>query len=219
MSNELTLALIRPMPDWTPWLVWKPGWAEMEEAAQIVKSDWKAGKQRMNDRMNGFARSANIEGMSERELFHAVAQQRSGWLCKDLDALLGGQVHNDSLSFAWLVEFLISENLSPAEVEALKRVVQHHGWAKIPIHALEILLGAKWEFDSIRGGAAEYNPNDEIDRKRAAMAINYADLFLTEGDMANLCKKAKVQDLSPTLVLSVREPEKILQAVQTVNRS
>src|SRR5437879_1011648 len=44
MSNELTLALIRPMPDWSPWITWKPIWAEMEGAAQTIKSDWKSGK-------------------------------------------------------------------------------------------------------------------------------------------------------------------------------
>src|ERR1035437_2915121 len=204
MSNELTLALIRPMPDWSPWIIWKPIWAEMESAAQKIKSDWKSGKEEMTERMNNFVRSSNLEAMSERELFHAVAAQRSVWTCSDLDRLLSGQVVGKSLNCPWLIEFLISAKLSPAEIESLKRAVQHHGWAKIPIHAFEILLGAKWEYDSIRGGSASYEPNDEIDRKRAAIALNHADLFITEGDMAHLCQKAKVNEYSPTLTLSVR---------------
>src|SRR5438067_8895206 len=39
---------------------------------------------------------------------------------------------------------VISENISPAEIEALKRAIQYHGWEKIPIHAFDILLGARW---------------------------------------------------------------------------
>jgi hypothetical protein len=162
MSNELTLALIRPMPDWSPWIIWKPIWAEMESATQKVKSDLQAGKERMTERMNGFVRSPNLEAMSERELFHAVAAQRSGWICSDLDCLLAGRANNSSVKCPWLIEFLISENLSPAEIQTLKRAVQHHGWAKIPIHAFEILLGTKWEYDSIRGGAAAYEPMTKL---------------------------------------------------------
>lgn len=216
MSNELTLALIRPMPDWSPWLIWKPIWAEMESATQRVKSDLKSEKERMTERIKGFVRSPNLEAMSERELFHAVAAQRSGWICSDLDCLLAGRATETSLNCPWLIEFLVSENISPAEIEALKRAVLYHGWAKIPIHAFEILLGAKWEYDSIRGGAASYEPNDEIDRKRAAVALNHADLFITEGDMANLCQKAKVSSFSPTLVLSVRNPERVLETVRSI---
>ena len=96
--------------------------------------------------------------------------------------------------------------------------MQYHGWAKIPIHAFDILLGAKWEYDSIRGGAASYKPNDEIDRKRAAVALNHANLFITEGDMANLCQKAKVSSFCHTVVLSVRNPEKVLKTVRSITR-
>jgi len=121
-----------------------------------------------------------------------------------------------SLNCPWLIEFLVSANLSPAEIQALKRAVQYHGWAKISIHAFEIFLGVKWEYDFIRGGAAPYEPNDEIDRKRAAIALNHADLFITEGGIADLCRRAKVNDFSPTVVLSVKNPEKILETVRGI---
>lgn len=218
MSNELPLALIRPLRDWSPWSVWKPIWAEMGYAAYAVKSGLRSEKERMTKRVKSFVKSRHLEGMSERELFHAVAAQRSGWICSDLNCLFASRATETSLNCPWLIEFLVSENISPAEVEALKRAVQYHGWAKIPIHALEILLGAKWEYDSIRGGAAPYKPNDEIDRKRAAVALKHADLFITEGDLANLCQKVKVSSFSPTLVLSVRNPEKILETVRSITR-
>jgi len=216
MSSELTLALIRPMPGWSPWLIWKPNWAEMECAAQDVRTDLKSRKERMTERMTRFVRSPELEAMSEQELFHAAAAQRTGWICGDLDCLLAGRATENSLRCPWLIEFLVAANLSPAEIEALKRAVQYHGWANIPIHAFEILLGTKWEYDSIRGGAASYEPNDEIDRMRAAIALNHADLFITEGDLANLCQKAKVSEFSPTRVLSVRNPEKILEVVRSI---
>jgi hypothetical protein len=98
MSNELTLALIRPIPNWSPWLIWKPIWAEMESAAQRVKCDWKSEKERMTERMKGFARSPNLEAMTERELFRAVAAQRSGRICSDLDCLLAGRATETSLN-------------------------------------------------------------------------------------------------------------------------
>ncbi len=217
MSNKLTLALIRPTPDWSPWVMWKPViWAEMESAAQKVESDWKAGKERMTERMNAFVPSANVEQMTEQELFHAVAAQRSCWIYSDLDCLHAGRIMGNSLNCPWPIQFLVSANLSPAEIEALKRAVQNHGWAKIPIHAFEILLGARWEYDSIRGGAASYEPNDEIDRKRASIALSYADVFITEGGIADLCRRAKVNDFCRTLVLSVRNPGKVLETVRGI---
>lgn len=219
ISSELTLALIRPVPDWSPWNIWKPVWAEMEVAAQNVRANWGSGKARMMERMNSFVRSSKVEGIPLREMFHAVAAQRSVWVCNDLDCLLNGRAAKESLHYPWLTEFLISSQLSPAEIEALKRAVQHHGWATIPIHAFEIMVGVKWEYDSIRGGSAKYAPNDEIDRTRAAIALSYADVFITEGDMANLCQKAKVNDFCPTVVLSVRNPQAILDAVRAITHS
>jgi hypothetical protein len=215
ISNELTLALIRPMQDWSPWIKWKPIWAEMESAAQKISSDRKSGKARMTERMNASVRSADIEKMTVQEIATIAAAQRSSWICSDLDRLLAGQTAETSFKCSWLIEFLISANLSPAEIESLKRAVQFE-WAKIPIHAWEILVGAKWEYDDIRGGAASYAPNDEIDRKRAAIALSHADVFITEGDMANLCQRAKTSDFSKTVVLSVRNPEKILMTVESI---
>lgn len=216
MSNELTLALIRPIPDWSPWIIWKPIWAEMEDAARNVTSDWNSGKKRMKERMTSFVRSPTFETISERALFHAIAAQRSGWICSDLDCLLAGRATESFLNCPWLIEFLVSANLSPAEIESLKRAVQYHGWAKIPIHAFDILLSTKWEYDSIRGGTAPYQCNDEIDRKRAAIALNHADLFITEGDVASLCQKAKVTKFCSTLVISVRNPDEVLKAVRSI---
>jgi hypothetical protein len=218
MSSELTLALIRPIPDWSPWMNWRPMWAEMESATQKVAADQKSAKQRMQARMDSFVRSPNLATMSKGEIFHAVAAQRSVWIANDLDCLLAGRVQEDSLNCPWLIELLISENLSPAEIETLKQAVLHHGWAKIPIHAFDILLSAKWEYDSMLGGSAAYEPNDEIDRKRAAIALSYADLFITEGDLANLCKKAKVDEFSPTAVIPIRNPQEILETVRRLAR-
>jgi len=216
ISSELTLALIRPTPHWSPWKIWKPGWAEMEGVAKNVSANWKAEKEHMIERMKDFLRSPKVEVMSIRELFHAVAAQRSGRLLSDLNRMLESRIAGGSLNYPWLIEFLISMQVSPAELEALKRAVRHHGWASIPIHALEILVGAKWEHDSIHGGSAKYAPNDEIDRKRAAIALSYADVFITEGDLANLCRKAKVREYCPTVVLSVREPQEVLKTIRAV---
>jgi len=177
MSNELTLALIRPKLNWSPWVIWKPAWAERENAARKVTTDWKSGKKRMAERMNAFIPSPNVGQMSERDLFHSIAEKRSLWICDDLDSLLAGETREHCLNCPGFVQFLVSANLSPAEVEALKRAVQHHAWAKIPIHTFQILLGAKWEYDSSRGGAADYHPNDEIDRMRGPVALSYADIF------------------------------------------
>jgi hypothetical protein len=216
MSNELTLALVRPKPEWTPWAIWKPEWAERETAAKKVSTDWKSAKVRMMNRMNTFVPSPNAAQMTERALFHGIAEQRSLWVYKDLDSLVDNRIEEKSLNCLGLIQFLISEKLSPAEIEALKRAVLHHGWAEIPIHAFEILLAARWEFDSNNGGGAAYNPNDEIDRKRAAIALNHSDLFITEGAMADLCRRAKIDEFCPTLVLSVRNPIKVLDAVRSI---
>lgn len=221
MSNELTLALIRPIQNWSPFMGWKPIWAEMGYAAHNIRSSLKSAKKTMTERMNTFVQSPEVKQLGERDLFHVVAAQRSRWICNGLDCLLAGRIVESSFKCSVLIEFLISANLSPAEIEALKRAVQHDGWIKIPIHAFEILLGAKWEYDSVQAGLAnrnpaKYDPNDEIDRSRAAIALNHADLFITEADLASLCQKAKVNRYCPTLVLSVKNPKKILEKIRSI---
>jgi hypothetical protein len=219
MSCELTLALIRPDSSWSPWLRWLPIWAEMDGTAQKISSDWRAGKERMMVRMNNFVESPNLKTMSKRQLFRAISAQRSMRIYNDLDFLVAGEVNSASIMHPWLLQYLKSQNISPAEIEALRRAIKYHGWARIQIHALDILLGTQWEYDSLRGGAARYEANDEIDRKRAAMALNYADLFITEGGMADLCRRAKISDYSSTIVVSVRDPKNILDAVRSLARS
>ena len=142
MSNELTLGLIRPASDWSPFKKWEPRWAEFENMARNITSDSKAGKRRMEERMSTFVQSAEVETMSEQELFHVVAAKRSHWVCDDLDYLLAGQLTNSSVNHPGLldIDYFTAAHLSPAEIVALKRAVQHHGWAKIHIHALEIRL-------------------------------------------------------------------------------
>jgi hypothetical protein len=120
MSNELTLALIRPNPAWSPWVIWKPAWAEREDSAQKVSVAWKSAKGHMTERMNDFNPLPNENQMTERGLFHSIAEQRSLWICEDLDCLLAGQGKERSFNFQGLIQFLISENLSPAEIEALE---------------------------------------------------------------------------------------------------
>ena len=216
MSNELTLALVRPNEDVLPWIIWKPVWAEMEKESSQVASDWRKGKDAMRQRMQAFVRSSNLESMSVNQLLHAVAAQRSGWLLRDLSRLSSGIESESPLNFPFLIEHLIAQRVSPAEIEAFHRAVQHHAWAKIPIHFFDAFLGARWEHDMIRGGAAAYHPNNEIDSKRASLALSYADLFITEGDLANRCLRSKVSDFSHTQVFSIREPDKVLKTVQAI---
>jgi hypothetical protein len=216
MSSELTLALVRPNPSWCPWLRWLPIWAEMDTTAQKISSDWRAAKVRMMARMDSFVDSPNLRKMSKSQLFRAVSAQRSMRIYGDLEFLLNGDINSPSIMHPWLVQYLKSQNISPAEIEALGRAIKYHGWATIQIHALDMLLGTQWEYDSLRGGAARYEANDEIDRKRAAMALNYADLFITEGGMTDLCRRAKINDYSTTIVVSVRDPENILEVVRSL---
>jgi hypothetical protein len=51
------------------------------------------------------------------------------------------------------------------------------------------------------------------------MNLNYADLFITEGGMADLCRRAKISDYSSTIVVSVRDPKNILKVVRSLSRS
>ena len=159
--------------------------------------------------MDDFLNSRTRSSRSAREVFNGIMEQRSIWICEDLDCVLAGRT-SAKLNCPWLIQFLIDAKLCSAEIEALKRAVEYHGWTTIPIHAFEGLLGAQWEFDRNHGGAASYQPNDEIDRMRAAIALDYADFFITEGGIADLCRRSRVEEFSDTRVLSVRNPEKIL---------
>jgi hypothetical protein len=219
MSNELTLTLVRPDSSWSPWLRWIPIWADMDTTAHNIASDWRAAKEKMMVRMNNLVETPDLLAMSKSQLFRAISAQRSMRIYNDLEFLLVGEVNSASIMHPWLIQYLKSENVSPAEIEALRRAIKYHGWATIHIHALDMLLGTQWEYDSLRGGVARYEANDEIDRKRAAMALNHADLFITEGGMADLCRRARMSDYSPTNVVSVRDPKNTLAAVRNLARS
>jgi hypothetical protein len=100
-----------------------------------------------------------------------------------------------------------------AEAQLLCEAVRHHRWEAIFVNFFDLILGSRWDHDSVQGQRPRYNPNDEIDRWRAAVALGHSDLFITDSYIADLCRRAGVSDYTPTVIFSTKQAEEILEFI------
>jgi hypothetical protein len=112
----------------------------------------------------------------------------------------------------WLMKGLIGHQLTAEEAGKIGEAVLFHKWERIPVNYFDLLLGSLWDHDLYRG--RRYQPNDEIDRWRSAVALCYSDLYVTDHYSARLCQRACVADHTTTVVYSVRQTNEILQWIE-----
>jgi len=96
----------------------------------------------------------------------------------------------------------------------VRSVSQPSGLEVIFVNFFDLILGARWEHDRLHRQRPNYDPNDEIDRWRAAVALGHSDLFITDQYMADLCRRAKVSDYTEIAVFSTQQTDGILHFIR-----
>jgi hypothetical protein len=128
---------------------------------------------------------------------------------RDLKRFIQNPLRNvNEYEDAHLMGFLVRRGLTVAEAEDLREHVRYHRWEAIPVNAYDLLIGSVWS-DDLNHDRRKYRPNDDIDRWRAVVALRYARLFVTDGPMADLCRRARVSEYSDTIVVSVKERQRL----------
>jgi hypothetical protein len=211
LINE-TLALVREAHQVVLFGLIRHGWGEREEAAQAIRESWDQDRDEMTTRVRGYTFPEGAENMTVEEIFRGSSLERCARLWRDLHKFLSEpRTLTSEYESSWLMRGLISLNLSPDEAMNLCRAIQEHKWDAIPVNCYDLLLGSRWDHDAIHGQRPNYYPNDEIDRWRAAVALSYTDVFITDGYVADLCRRAIAARYTHTAIFSVGRPSSILE--------
>jgi len=215
IMQSATLALVRPSHDIVPFELIEPNWAEDDvEAARIAKVDGEMRK-RMEERVGAFSHSPEQRSYTPGEMFLSGAEERTRKLWRDLDRfLVEPATAIGAYEVPWLMQFLIGAGISADEARALVAELRRHRWEQIAVNSFDLLLGAHWDHDIIHRQRPNYKSNDEVDRWRAAVALVYSDIFITDSYVTELCRKAKTNDYSATVVFSAKRPKPILECLQ-----
>lgn len=212
---DKTLALVRPHHEAVAFGVIGYGWGGRDEAARITKESHAERRERMRQRIRAHTSLSDAAGMSAMEIFRSGSLDRCGSFLRDLEKFADVPTTPGSeYEISWLMSGLTSRRLSVNEAHELGEAVRCHKWEAIFVNFFDLLLGSRWEHDRLHGQRPNYDPNDEIDRWRAAVALGHSDLFITDQYTADLCRRAKVADYTPTIVFSTKQTDRILHFIR-----
>lgn len=150
--------------------------------------------------------------MSVRQIFLSSSLERCGAFWRDLQKFVKAPATlATDYNVPWLMSGLITHGLTAGEAQKLAEVVRFGHWGAVPVNFFDLLLGSRWDHDSVHGQRPRYYANDEIDRWRAAVALEHSDLFITDSYIADLCRRAGVAEYTQTVVFSTKQADAILQ--------
>ena len=212
---DKTLALIRPQHEAVAFGIMGYGWGRRDEAARITKESHAERRERMKQRIQAHTSPSDAAGMSAMEIFRSGCLDRCAAFLRDLEKF--AEVPTTSVSeyeISWLINGLVRRGLSVTEAHELHEAVRCHKWEGIFVNFFDLILGARWEHDRLHRQRPNYDPNDEIDRWRAAVALGHSDFFITDQYMADLCRRAKVSDYTEIAVFSTQQTDGILHFIR-----
>lgn len=211
---DKTLALVRQHHDAVAFATMGSGWGARDEAARITKESHSETRERMRQRIEANTFPSGAADMSADEIFRSCSHDRCSTLWRDLQKFAAVPTTLISeYEIRWLMSGLIDRGLTTVEAQQLGEAVRYHKWEAIFVNFFDLMLGSRWDHDKLHGQRPNYQPNDEIDRWRAAVALGHSDLFITDPYMADLCRRARVGDYTPTVVFSTKQAEAILQFI------
>ena len=220
---DKTLALVRQHHDAVAFATVGSGWGARDEAARITKELHSHARNRMRQRIKANTFPSGAADMSPDEIFRSCSLDRCGVLWRDLQKFAAVPTTLISeYEIPWLMSGLIAQGLTTVEAERLGEAVRYHKWEAIFVNFFDLMLGGRWDHDKLHGQRPNYQPNDEIDRWRAAVALGHSDLFITDPYMADLCRRERVGKYTPTVVFSTKQVDAILRFMHrnlTVRRS
>ena len=210
-----TLALVREDHSVVAIAPMGSGWGGRDEAARIARESHSQIREDMKRRVEEYASTSRDEDMPIKDILHRTSLERCGMFFRDLQKFAAIPRPADAVyEVPWLMSGLITLGLTLAEAWQLGEAVRLHRWEAIPVNYFDLLLGSRWEHDSMHGQRPNYEPNDEIDRRRAAVALGHSDLFITDSYTADLCRRSKVADYAPTIVFSTKQADAILEFIR-----
>lgn len=205
-----TLALVRTDHPVVPFLVIGEGWGVRDGAAQQSASAMVTLREEMRQRIADYQHTAEADNRSADERFDSAAMGRSGMLWRDLDRFVAcPSTPAADYEVGWLMTGLLKHGLTLEEAVDLMEAVRHRRWIAILVNFFDLKLGSRWDHDGECGQRPNYDPNDEIDRWRASVALAHSAMFITDSYIADLCRRAQVRSYSSTSVFSVRQVEEI----------
>lgn len=146
-----------------------------------------------------------------------MARERSRTFESDLLRLGNGAT--DGFEIPWLTQWIAESRLSPGELDLLLERVRDQTWQFTGVNLVDLIVGSQWDYDHIQGRRAKYKANDEIDRWRAAVALCWSDLLITDGPAATLLKSSNASAFTTSIVYSVRDVDAILQLLTDATSS
>jgi hypothetical protein len=153
--------------------------------------------------------------MSIAEIMYGSAVEMCGKFSRDLHKFSQNRSTPEAAyEIPWLITSLARRGLTVSESRGLIAKIENREWERIPEFQFHLLLGARWDHDALHGQRPKYRPNDEFDRWRTVVALVHSDFFITDGYIADLCRRADTDRYSSTVVLSVQQADVILGALE-----
>lgn len=210
-----TLALVRPHHEAVAFEEMGSGWAARDEAARDTREFHSQTRERMASRIQTYTSPPGVAKMTAEQIFSSSSFERCGKFWRDLQKFAKTPTTLAAdYETPWLMSGLIVHGLSPPEAQQLSEAIRFHRWVSISVNFFDLMLGSRWEHDSIHGQRPRYDPNDEVDRWRAAVALAHSDLFITDSYIADLCRRARVAKYSNAVVFSTKQADAILQFIK-----
>ena len=211
--EQETLNLVRPTRDFTPYCKPPPrGWGTRDDAASRANANYRQALSSMAERIRVHREvpcPPGDEQLGRWQVFESVARERSRTFEGDLLRLGNGAT--DGFEIPWLTQWIAESRLSPGELDLLLERVRDQTWQFTGVNLVDLIVGSQWDYDHLQGWRAKYKANDEIDRWRAAVALCWSDLLITDGPAATLLKSSNVSAFTTPIVYSVKDVDAILQ--------
>jgi hypothetical protein len=217
LLGEEVLALVRSDTDLNPFE--SGNWHDFcdQFRSPAARDGYLNLKKNITGQMDALPISYENQELSISELEQLIHKHESFDLYNNLERLKTGQALTPKYAYtADICNFLQNNNTSYYEIERLKQLVLQHKYTTIPIHYYCNRLVAQFQFDFLHGGRRE-KINDVDDLTRAATALWASQIYVCDAEMAEVCKKAKINTRQsvPTVVLSAGQPESFLKLLES----
>ncbi len=205
------LALVRSSHRVQHFQAIKRGWSARDDAALSTAQTAASQKALMANRMAAYVNPVGAEKLKVAEIVENAALERGGWLYRDLDQY-AKEPNPDRTNYesGWVMDGLVKRRIDQHEALRLMEAIRDRRGMFTCVNYIDLRLASQMNYDELHGRIRRYCPNDDIDRWRAAVAMACAELFITDGDCADLCRRSKLPSMLGVTVFSVRQSKQIL---------
>jgi hypothetical protein len=212
---EETLALVRPGTDIAPFEL--GDWDSLRAGlvGRASRDQFLNFKQGLKSQLAALPIKYDNKGLPFAKLEKLIHLKETADLFCSLERLQRDEPLSPNCAYtADVCKFLVANAISDEEITKLKELIRYHRYEVIPVLFYYSRLLTQFEFDLLRKGRPQ-EPNDIDDLTRVATALWASDIYICDKEMAEVCKKAKIQEFTPTLIFSVGQSEAFLKHLQS----